>query len=850
MAAVAGVVDRPRLYAVLDSPLVRVCIVQGPSGSGKTTLARSWALQQRTAPIWVALGDGGISRQAFWRQVVGSARRLRAAPGDAAADVAEQLSVAADPVRIAMERLADVGPVTLVIDAYEHVGTTMPEIDADLARLVQALPDLRLLITTRRHTDLVDLDPPRGMVRVVTLSELTMTPDEIRALVARQAGVDDERLALSVAQATGGFALTVRAVVLAISQLGRIPNVRSMEWDAIVAARWESLLPDEVAVRFVTDTSVPPYLDVELATTLSGHPDAAQLLHLLERNGFGRWIPYSRQHAVFQYAETIRATFRARAMDDPQRFERLCVATSRWLFGNDEPDQALMFAIEGRDYAFADRAFVELVISNPDTYITDRFLPTLQKVPTDVLPQHPMLAFGLGLALTANPILRLEAPRIFRIAIESRARPAYLEPSIDAFSLAAMKAVAMRTAFEFRASAEATLAVVRSLDELPAELISRFGEHLGTILRQLSYCLLQGGMIDEAISTAVRSVSLCRTQTARNYSIVYAAGASAFSGDVVRARAFRASIDLDAWPANLTTSYLNGLGVVAEAYDRLDEFDFAGAMELLRGTDTYSPTGEFWPFFTAISVSARQALGQARAEAERVTRELDGPPPPGTGDNAGTEHLRAAVARAWIAGGDHRAAGRLLDALPADRPHLSAARIGRLLADERDHEALDHARAALELPGHTLRTRAETWTAGAVAAARTGEHDLARSWLNSAAVTWETYGPRMHVALLPARDRRLLWELAEGQASDPLRAYLAVPAIDARPNVPIAVVLTPRETVVLASLAEHGSIREIAAALVVSPHTIKSQLQRLYRKLGVSSRQSALVVARDLGLIP
>ncbi|WP_454301767.1 helix-turn-helix transcriptional regulator [Salana multivorans] len=54
---------------------------------------------------------------------------------------------------------------------------------------------------------------------------------------------------------------------------------------------------------------------------------------------------------------------------------------------------------------------------------------------------------------------------------------------------------------------------------------------------------------------------------------------------------------------------------------------------------------------------------------------------------------------------------------------------------------------------------------------------------------------------------------------------------------------------VLTALAEHQGIRAIADALVVSPHTVKSQLQSIYRKLGVSSGQSALTVAREMGLL-
>jgi LuxR family maltose regulon positive regulatory protein len=55
--------------------------------------------------------------------------------------------------------------------------------------------------------------------------------------------------------------------------------------------------------------------------------------------------------------------------------------------------------------------------------------------------------------------------------------------------------------------------------------------------------------------------------------------------------------------------------------------------------------------------------------------------------------------------------------------------------------------------------------------------------------------------------------------------------------------------VVLGALAEFEGARAIAESLVVSPHTVKTQLQSIYRKLGVSSRDAALAVARELGLL-
>lgn len=852
-SAIAGVVDRPRLYHALDSPAVRVCVVEGLSGSGKTTLLRSWLLRQEHPHplIWISLNDGITSRLAFWEHVVSSALRLGGLSADEAAQYKRQLWLDADPVRIASEVLVAAGPVVMVLDAYEHLGDAVVEIDADLTRLVVAAPDLRLLVTTRGHTALADLDlPGAGIVRVISLGELALTVDEIAILIERQAGIDDRVVAESVAQVTQGFALTVRAVVLALARLGRIPRVGSMEWNDVVAARWESLLPDAGAVQFVTDTCVAPYVDAALAASLSGYHDAASMLDMLERNGFGRWIPYSRDHQVFQYVETIRDTFRGRARDDQDRYRAACVTTAMWLLEHEEVvDQALQFAIEGHDYALADRVFVSVVIGNPDSYTTDRFLSTLRTVPEQRLAEYPMLAFGLGLAMAANPILRAEGMRCFQIAADSTAQGVYLEPAIDLFSSSGMRAVARRLAGHYRASAAACVPVLDSLERFSPPLLAEYGEHIGTILRQMSYSLLQGDSIDLAAATIGRSVALCPTTTTQNYSLVYAALISAFAGDVVRADKLLDSVDADAWPLEQRRNYLNAPRVIAEGYTRLDAFDFAGVDQVLRSTDCYTRTTEFWPYLTAMSVASRYGLGQARAEAGRVTRELSEiPVPPGIGDSVGTEHLHALLAFAWLAGGEQEAAERAVDGQPDDSPYTAAARIAVRLEADRDREAWRLARELIALPGHTLRTLAETQTFAAAAALRMNERGLAWSWLNAAGLTWTDYGPRLHVALLAARDRRALDGLAEEHRSPGLRNFLELPLTDVRANVPVVEQLTPREVVVLAALAEHPSVREIADALVVSPNTVKSQLRSIYRKLGVASRHSALTVARELGL--
>jgi LuxR family transcriptional regulator, maltose regulon positive regulatory protein len=79
-----------------------------------------------------------------------------------------------------------------------------------------------------------------------------------------------------------------------------------------------------------------------------------------------------------------------------------------------------------------------------------------------------------------------------------------------------------------------------------------------------------------------------------------------------------------------------------------------------------------------------------------------------------------------------------------------------------------------------------------------------------------------------------------------LRARLAQ---EHGPSVPGASALTAAELRLLPLLATHLSVPEIAAELFLSPHTIKSQMKSIYRKLDSTSRTQTVTRARELGLL-
>jgi DNA-binding CsgD family transcriptional regulator len=62
--------------------------------------------------------------------------------------------------------------------------------------------------------------------------------------------------------------------------------------------------------------------------------------------------------------------------------------------------------------------------------------------------------------------------------------------------------------------------------------------------------------------------------------------------------------------------------------------------------------------------------------------------------------------------------------------------------------------------------------------------------------------------------------------------------------------ITEREQQVLQLLADGRSNKEIAARLGLSPNTVKTHVARLFEKLRVARRTEAILLARELGLVP
>jgi LuxR family maltose regulon positive regulatory protein len=122
-------------------------------------------------------------------------------------------------------------------------------------------------------------------------------------------------------------------------------------------------------------------------------------------------------------------------------------------------------------------------------------------------------------------------------------------------------------------------------------------------------------------------------------------------------------------------------------------------------------------------------------------------------------------------------------------------------------------------------------------------------------------GEHDQAVALAAEARELLSALPDGAEAQLDRLQAVERGVGGRPRLhaaagltgpkltELAEPLTGREMAVLRLLTGTMSLREIASEMYVSPNTVKTHTQAVYRKLGVSGRQDAVAKGRRLGLL-
>jgi LuxR family transcriptional regulator, maltose regulon positive regulatory protein len=111
-------------------------------------------------------------------------------------------------------------------------------------------------------------------------------------------------------------------------------------------------------------------------------------------------------------------------------------------------------------------------------------------------------------------------------------------------------------------------------------------------------------------------------------------------------------------------------------------------------------------------------------------------------------------------------------------------------------------------------------------------------------------GHRSRAAALLAEARSTLVSLPDGASAQFARLDRIERRLPGRPQtIVLGAPVTEREAEVLRLLCGSLSLREIGQHLYLSPNTVKTHTQAIYRKLGVSTRHDAIARGRECQIL-
>lgn len=858
-STVPTLVGRPRLLAMLDRGVHRrLTLVTGPAGAGKTALLASWLSggTRFARAGWLSLDklDNEPTRlRTYLTAAVRQATSSPPAPPTSRSDTQLLNDLASVLDRSAV-------PVILVLDDVQCLlGGPVTRLLASLLR--QPLPGLHLVLSTRSRPTLpLERLHLVGELAEIDADDLALTAAEAAQVWAAYGGSTADGQVAAVIEQTEGLVAGVCLAAIATAERRRLgaARVRTAKESLADFFRAEVLSHHPREVReLLLRSSVVDEISAELVTTLTGRPDAPQLLDRmrLEDQLVG---PAGADPTRFRYRRPFREFLHDEArLTIPDELPNLHLRAARWYDDHHEPLAALRHAAAAGDWGYAAALVVREVapqLLGPGRQLLCELpsrlpAPQARRVP-EIAATFALVAAAQGDAHGTNSYGALVRPHLADLPAERAwplraslllgavvlawhredaaavldgpgtelvsvldAAPAGLVPA--AASLRAIAQVAIGTAWLWSGKLEEAAAT------LPAAVAEAQKQHLDLAaadgLGSLAFLHAVRGQLTSAVEQAEAAVRLAEPRCAQLVLGHLALGIACWlRGDHPQAHRCLA----DAAGGELRPSGSLALAAL-QGRVKISEGDVRGAREVLdearRAIGDWRPPPllRHWLAIAQAELNLAEARPvQALTEVTDAMREPASP----VGCQA-----RVVAARAYLA-------------------NAAPARAASLLG------------AVHEYPGAGSWVQVEAWLTEALAADELdhrGTVTIALSKAVSAAAP-ELLEPflaageplarllRRHHDVVAIRGRfvdRLLTALHE-RAGEP-----------ARSEEPLPEPITPREDVVLQFLPTLLTTDDIAAELSVSPNTVKTHLRNIYRKLSASTRRDAVHRARTAGLL-
>jgi LuxR family maltose regulon positive regulatory protein len=872
----------------------RLTLISAPAGFGKTTLVSAWVAQTVQAAAWLALDADDNDFSSFLTYLVAALQTRRPNLGATVLGLLD--APQAQPYKTILTLLineldAVVTPLTLILDDYHVIDA--PPIHEAMAFFIDHLPPhLHLVITSR-------IDPPLPLARWRARNQLTeLRADDLRFRSDEAAMFLNEIMGLQLSAAdiaalemrTEGWITGLQLAALSLQ--GREDRSGFIQTFSGSHRHVLSYLLEEVLNRqpddtknFLIQTAILDRLCGSLCEAVTGQADGfATLMRLEQANLFlvslddeGRWYRYHHLFRQVLYARLQQT--QAGAMATLHR------RASAWCEQHNLLDQAMHHALVIPELELAS----SLLECHALTLLMQSELMLLRKwvaqLPGELIQRRPRLALAQGWVLVMLGQLASADEALKAPALQAADLPADL-----AGELALLRA----DIAGFRRDPSALDWAMQALDLLPLDR-----EALRVIaLNEIGLAYMRRGELVTASHTLQQVAT--RAEAVENRFVALDAFAALHLIQVRQGRLFKAIQTCEqalrivarwAGPIPPATGMIYvGLGGVLCEWNELDRADQA----LRQGLQLLQGTIEKMPLVRGHVARARvhQAQGDpagalaslTQAEAWFANLQIQ--------DSLAMNLLDVQRARLWIRLGDLDAAHRWASesSLPADTEvacehWLTLARL-HLAQYRRTPDSTLLNDASMALAAVRTRVEAEDWPVYCLE-----ERMIQALILYAQNNLPDAFAVLLDVLILAEPGGYVRLFLDEGEplcslmfdcsvwlakqmpvenhssvatyvdkllAAFPIHEQLADQTeIVVQPSLPnpkskiqkLVEPLSSRELEVLQLIAAGLSNGEIAGRLVVTVGTVKSHVNHLFSKLGVTSRTRAIACARSLGLL-
>jgi len=894
----AFLLDRSRLFVLLDAG--REChltLLSAPAGFGKTTLVCQWMTARRASldfpPVaWVSLETSDNDPVRFWRYLIAACQTFQvdlAQVHSALTSTTPQppfLPASLETVLTALLNALAQCPSggILVLEDYHVI--TEHSIHETISFFLDHLPaTIHLIMITRSA-------PPFSLARLrasndlyeVRTADLRFSQEETTILLHHSLPFPLEASTIQRLHAQlEGWGAGLHLVKLALQRTTtpaqgeqRLPLFTGSKYSfqEYFVTEVFDLQPEPVQ-QFLLQTSILTRLTASLCDTVTEQHNSQDMLTLLERANLflepldtaalhlppaaRQWYRY---HALF--SEAMRNEARRQLSED--QWHQLSVRASHWYEAHGDLRASIDAALYAQDYVRA-ASLIERSIEE-HTFPGEIHEPHtlhrwLEQFPETVLEQYPVLCLSEASALLflsaswlPNALTLRELEKLLRSA-EHCFRVENNLPKLGelfAFrSLLALRQGDMQAATRYAKQA---------LDWLAQ------AQH---IWRGLSLCIVarewvEMGHFQQARAALLEAHALCEAvenHYFKRVAMVNLAQVCFELGEIQQATSLYRQVLASAREEGPMYPLCNALvGLAALCYECNElESAYQHAQEAITVSQSHHLV-YYEVHAMLILARVQQAQGQVFVTQQQLAALLDKMP---VSLPYLSQEIQTAQARLALSIGDHMTMQRWAT---GRSPHHDFSQeiekellLSRWLRTqgklEEASRQLERLLVATQKVGHTRRMLEIQVEMVLVAAARKRKTEaqhllrevLAQAFDRNALRLFLDAGEQMAILL-----RSLLPQLHDQPLLAYLRALLSAFPVQQQRGTqtlasPLVEPLSPQEMRVLRLLVQHRSNADIADALVVSVNTVRTQVQSIYRKLGVHTRSAASEVARELHLI-